>query len=85
MNSKSDVNKGNATEDAIETAGDATIISWSIFASLEELRQASDGPETVQSAAARGDGESDAAVDGNSDNLQAVLDKYTEWLRTFRR
>lgn len=59
----------------MQSAGDVSS-SYSIFDSLEELRQA----QTHDSAsAARGEG-----ADGDA-TLESVLDRYKEWLSTLDR
>jgi hypothetical protein len=83
MNMKADVNTETNRGEAVETAGDATIISWSLFASLDELRHA---PEAAEPAVHHAPAEAGlAAGQGKGGNLQSALGQYTEWLRTFNR
>ncbi len=81
---------------ATESVGDATMISYSVFASLEEMRQAQTALEhdAAPNAAAEGaaaaapTAAAEAAEAENEpagDSLQAELDRYTDWLRTFNR
>jgi len=86
MNMKTDVNTVRTCGEASETAGDATIKSWSLFASLEELCHAPGVREpdeaTVRVAPAEA---APAAAQDKSGNLQSALGQYTEWLSTFNR
>ncbi len=70
----------------VESVGDATIISYSVFASLEQMREAQAGREPAATpAAAPGDAPAGAGPGGAEGSLQDVLNHYTDWLRTLNR
>lgn len=83
MDMKSGANGRNSPEDCIETADDATIISWSVFESLEELRRLS-AVETSQPPTPTAKGKANAAGQGSDDDLPGMLAKYNAWLRTVK-
>ncbi len=70
-----------------ESVGDATMISYSVFASLEEVREAPAAQETVAAvpAPAPSNAPARAGSGGAEDRLQDVLSRYTDWLRTLNR
>jgi hypothetical protein len=86
MNMKADVDAVPNGGDATDTAGEETIISWSLFASLDELRRAPAVPEPAEAAVQPAPAEAQpAAGQDTGGNLQSALGQYTEWLSTFNR
>jgi hypothetical protein len=91
MKVNKDANLKSNASPAIESVGDATMISYSVFASLEEMRQAEPQPQSssqLQSApesAAMPGAAAAAGAEAAGDSLQAELDRYSNWLRTFNR
>lgn len=95
MNMKADVNTGNDSSNKIESAGDATMISWSIFASLDELRQAPEpspaassrpafAPRQPEAAPGQAAAEPGTTSQASGESLQDVLGQYTKWLSTLQ-
>ncbi len=69
-----------------ESVGDATMISYSVFASLEEVRDAPAAPEAAAAPApVPPNAPARAGSGGAEDSLQDVLNRYTDWLRTLNR
>lgn len=86
MNMKADVNTVRNCSEATETVGDATIKSWALFASLEELRRAPAVPEAGEAAMQHAPANAaPAAAQDKDSNLQSVLGQYTAWLSAFNR
>lgn len=77
------------TSQGNESVGESTMISYSVFASLEEVRQAQAELEPAPGAPAEAAPEAGPAADAArgqpGESLQAELSRYTDWLRIFNR
>jgi hypothetical protein len=76
MASKAGAGVDAELEDGSQSAGDCAADSSFVFDSLEALRRARPEAEPVPD---------ERAPEGGEGDLQAVLDRYTDWLRTLKK